>query len=36
MKKINLLATVALSIAIAAPLAMMSANVAAEGEIRSH
>ncbi len=32
MKKINLLATAALSIAIAAPLAMMSTNVAAEGE----
>jgi len=32
MKKINLLATAALSIAIAAPLAMMATNVAAEGE----
>lgn len=32
MKKIKLLATAALSIAIAAPLAMMATNVAAEGE----
>ena len=32
MEKINLLATAALSIAIAAPLAMMATNVAAEGE----
>lgn len=32
MKKVNLLATAALSIAVAAPLAVMSTNVAAEGE----
>ena len=32
MKKVNLLATAALSIAIAAPLAMMATNVAVEGE----